>query len=112
MRGIGGGRRRLRNRGCARLRCWRSLARQTHLQVAEADLKLRGPGDLLGARQTGALQLRFVHLVRDDRLIQRSRELAEGWLRHDPKLQTPSSAGARKAIRRMLSLGFSLGDVG
>jgi ATP-dependent DNA helicase RecG len=81
-------------------------------QVAEADLRLRGPGDLLGARQTGALPLRFVHLVRDDRLIQRSRELAEGWLRHDPNLQTPSSAGARKAIRRMLSLGFSLGDVG
>jgi ATP-dependent DNA helicase RecG len=81
-------------------------------QVAEADLKLRGPGDLLGARQTGALPLRFLHLVRDDRLIQRSRELAEGWLRHDPNLQTPSSAGARKAIRRMLSLGFSLGDVG
>ena len=84
----------------------------TGAQVAEADLKLRGPGDLLGARQTGALPLRFVHLVRDDRLIQRSRELAEGWLKHDPDLQGPSSAGARQAIRRMLSLGFSLGDVG
>jgi ATP-dependent DNA helicase RecG len=84
----------------------------TGAQVAEADLKLRGPGDLLGARQTGALPLRFVHLVRDGRLIRQSRELAEGWLKHDPDLQSPSSAGARTAIRRMLSLGFSLGDVG
>ena len=41
-----------------------------------------------------------------------TRELAEGWLKCDPNLQNPSSAGARKAIRRMLSLGFSLGDVG
>jgi ATP-dependent DNA helicase RecG len=81
-------------------------------RVAEADLRLRGPGDLLGARQTGALPLRFVHLVRDYRFIERSRELAEGWLKNDPDLQSLSSASARKAIRRMLSLGFSLGDVG
>jgi ATP-dependent DNA helicase RecG len=84
----------------------------TGAQVAEADLKLRGPGDLLGTRQTGALPLRFVHLVRDHRLIEQSRELAEGWLNHDPDLQSSSSAGARQAIRRMLALGFSLGDVG
>ena len=34
----------------------------TGAAVAEADLALRGPGDLLGARQTGALPLKFVHL--------------------------------------------------
>jgi ATP-dependent DNA helicase RecG len=84
----------------------------TGMQVAEADLELRGPGDLLGARQTGALPLRFVHLVRDHRLIESARSLAEEWLKRDPGLRSPQSAGARRAIRTMLSLGFSLGDVG
>jgi ATP-dependent DNA helicase RecG len=84
----------------------------TGMKVAEADLQMRGPGDLLGARQTGALPLRFMHLVRDYHLIERARELAEDWLARDPGLRSPTSAAARKAIRRMLSLGFSLGDVG
>jgi len=82
------------------------------MEVAEADLRLRGPGDLLGARQTGALPLRFVHLVRDHRLIERARHLAEQWLARDPGLRSPDSLGARRAIRRMLALGFSMGDVG
>ena len=84
----------------------------TGMKVAEADLELRGPGDLLGARQTGALPLRFVHLVRDHRLIERARSLAEEWLKSDPGLRGPESVGARRAIRTMLSHGFSLGDVG
>ena len=85
---------------------------RTGMEVAEADLRLRGPGDLLGARQTGALPLRFVHLVRDHRLIERARHLAEQWLARDPGLRSPDSLGARRAIRRMLALGFSMGDVG
>lgn len=80
--------------------------------VADADLRLRGPGDLLGARQSGALPLRFVHLIRDHRTIERARKLADEWLARDPSLATPASDGARIAVRKMLSLGFSLGDVG
>lgn len=79
--------------------------------VAEMDLRLRGPGDLLGARQTGALPLRFVHFVRDHQTVERARAMAERWLQRDPGLDSPASAGARIALRRMLSLGFSLGDV-
>jgi ATP-dependent DNA helicase RecG len=81
-------------------------------EVAEVDLRLRGPGDLFGARQTGGLPLRFIHLVRDWRLIERARALAEDWSRRDPRLETPESEGARAALARMLSLGFSLADVG
>ncbi|MGH7924037.1 MAG: ATP-dependent DNA helicase RecG, partial [Candidatus Binatus sp.] len=81
-------------------------------KVAEADLKLRGPGDLLGARQTGALPLRFVHLIRDHRTIERVRKMADLWIAHDPSLSSRESEGARAAVRNMLALGFSLGDVG
>jgi ATP-dependent DNA helicase RecG len=81
-------------------------------EVAEADLRLRGPGDLLGARQTGALPLRFIHMVRDYRMIEQARAMAEEWLARDPRLESPASAGVRAAVRKMLTLGFSLGDVG
>ncbi len=80
--------------------------------VAEADLRLRGPGDLLGARQTGALPLKFVHLIRDHRTIERARKLADDWLARDPSLSSRESEGARAAVKQMLALGFSLGDVG
>ncbi len=84
----------------------------TGVAVAEADLRLRGPGDLLGARQAGALPLKFVHLIRDHRTIERARKLADEWIARDPTLASRESEGARAAVRKMLALGFSLGDVG
>ena len=84
----------------------------TGAAVADADLRLRGPGDLLGARQTGALPLKFVHLIRDHRTIERARKLADEWIARDPSLASRQSEGARAAVRKMLAIGFSLGDVG
>jgi ATP-dependent DNA helicase RecG len=81
-------------------------------EVARADLELRGPGDLLGARQSGALPLRFADFIRDGRLIEQARAMAESWLKRDPSLELPDSAGARAALLRMLDFGFSLGDIG
>ena len=80
--------------------------------VARADLELRGPGDLLGARQSGALPLRFAEFIQDAALIERARRMAEDWLKHDPSLDLPESSGARSALMRMLDFGFSLGDIG
>ncbi len=89
------------------------LARSANgTEVAQADLATRGPGDLLGARQTGALPLRFARFIRDHRLIERAGDLAEEWLRRDSDLATAASARAHAAITRMLDCGFSLGDVG
>jgi ATP-dependent DNA helicase RecG len=84
----------------------------TGAEVAEADLKLRGPGDLLGSRQSGALPLRFVHLIRDLQTIERARKMADEWLRRDPSLKSAESENARVALKKMLAQGFSLGDVG
>jgi ATP-dependent DNA helicase RecG len=81
-------------------------------EVARADLELRGPGDLLGARQSGALPLRFADFIRDGRLIEQARAMAESWLKRDPSLELPDSASARAALLRMLDFGFSLGDIG
>ena len=88
------------------------IACTTGNAVAQADLDMRGPGDLLGARQTGALPLRFLRYVNDPMMIGRARAMAEGWLKEDAGLRTAASRGARAALKKMLAMGFSLADVG
>lgn len=44
--------------------------------LADLDLKLRGPGELLGTRQSGAMRFRFGHIVRDIDLMEKARDLA------------------------------------
>jgi ATP-dependent DNA helicase RecG len=52
--------------------------------IAQHDLKLRGPGELLGARQSGVPMLRFADLSEDDDLLQSARDLADELLRDSP----------------------------
>ena len=52
--------------------------------IAQADLQLRGPGEYLGKRQSGAPLLRFADLVADGDLLDMAREAAEDLLDHDP----------------------------
>jgi ATP-dependent DNA helicase RecG len=80
--------------------------------VAELDLRTRGPGDLFGTRQTGSLPLRFSRFIRDLRLIEQAGQLAEDWLQRDPDLSSSASRNAVHGIAEMMSLGFSLGDIG
>ncbi len=53
-------------------------------EIAEADLKLRGPGEFLGASQSGLPPFRFGHLLGDTRLVQLSREVAGKILDAEP----------------------------
>jgi ATP-dependent DNA helicase RecG len=98
--------------GAAQARLQVMIDCTTGNQVAQADLELRGPGDLLGARQTGALPLRFLRFINDPMMIGRAREMAEEWRKKDPALASTASRGAKAAVRKMLALGFSLADVG
>ena len=50
-------------------------------RIAEEDLKLRGPGEMLGRQQSGAPPLRFGDLAEDRALVERARELVKGKLR-------------------------------
>jgi ATP-dependent DNA helicase RecG len=67
-------------------------------RIAEEDLKIRGPGDFAGVRQSGIPDLVFADLVRDAGLLQVAREVAEELLRQDPELRS----GAHEGIRRFL----------
>ncbi len=55
-------------------------------QIAEEDLKRRGPGDMLGRAQSGQGPLRFATLLADTRLVRLARQLAERALDEDPRL--------------------------
>lgn len=57
--------------------------------IAEADLKLRGPGELRGTRQSGIPDLRLADLANDAEVIEQARELAKHILAHDPRLEHP-----------------------
>jgi ATP-dependent DNA helicase RecG len=81
-------------------------------KIAEADLKLRGPGELLGARQSGLADFRFANLARDTRLLTEARREALAWLERDPKLRARASAGMREILRHRWERTLELGLVG
>lgn len=53
-------------------------------EIARRDLEIRGPGEFMGARQSGDALLRFADLAEDGALLQRARELAPRLLRENP----------------------------
>lgn len=55
-------------------------------RIAEEDLRLRGPGDLLGTAQSGLVDPRFADLLADPHLVRHARTLADELLTHDPTL--------------------------
>ena len=55
-------------------------------EIAEADLRLRGPGDILGTAQSGLTDLRFADFITDTELIRQARSLADQVFREDPDL--------------------------
>ncbi|MBK8226035.1 MAG: ATP-dependent DNA helicase RecG [Flavobacteriales bacterium] len=67
-------------------------------QIAETDLRLRGPGDLLGTQQSGLPQLRIADLVEDQELLQQARQAAQRVLDSDPALSAPQHAPIARAI--------------
>ncbi len=58
-------------------------------QIADADLKLRGPGDLKGTQQSGLVALHFTDLVNDQGLIEAVRNCASKIYEQDPELELP-----------------------
>lgn len=56
-------------------------------EIAETDLKLRGPGDLMGTQQSGALDLLIADLSKDGLLLQQARDAAKALLEADPGLE-------------------------
>jgi ATP-dependent DNA helicase RecG len=58
-------------------------------KIAEVDLKLRGPGDLMGTQQSGALNLKVADLSKDQEMVIQAREEATLLYSEDPRLTSP-----------------------
>ena len=70
-------------------------------QIAEEDLKLRGPGDFFGQRQHGLPQLRIADLAGDMRVLKEAQLAAQELLERDPGLKRPEHAPLLKQIHRL-----------
>jgi ATP-dependent DNA helicase RecG len=70
-------------------------------EIAETDLKLRGPGDLMGTQQSGALDLLIADLGKDQKILQQAREAANEILTHDPELLRPEHSAIKYQIESM-----------
>ena len=83
-----------------------SIMRETNdgFAIAEKDLEIRGPGELLGTKQTGLLQLRIADVTRDQYLFPTVEKLAEKMITHYPENIQP-------LIDRWLSQGLQYGSV-
>ncbi len=81
--------------------------------IAEADLKLRGPGDLEGTQQSGIpFSLKIADLVRDNSILFRAREIAEGIIGKDPKLSQPEHMVLKQELRRLGGNRYGWGRIG
>jgi len=67
-------------------------------QIAEEDLKQRGPGDLFGIRQSGDLNFQIGDIYRDADLLKEAANRADRLLKEDPDLQDASHAALREAV--------------
>jgi ATP-dependent DNA helicase RecG len=81
-------------------------------KIAEADLRLRGPGEFLGTRQSGMGEFRLTNLVRDAGILAEARDEAQRWLQQDPELKSPESAALREVLMHRWGQRLQLGAVG
>ena len=70
-------------------------------QIAEEDLKLRGPGDFFGQRQHGLPQLRIADLAGDMRVLKEAQLAAQELLERDPGLKRPEHDPLLKQVHRL-----------
>lgn len=69
-----------------RIKCM--VATTDGFEIAEKDLELRGPGDLMGTQQSGLLDLKVADLTTDGHLLKQARSLAGKIIEEDPKLES------------------------
>jgi len=64
-------------------------------EIADVDLQLRGPGDLMGTRQSGVMEYKLANLVHDGPLVEWARRAAARIVDEDPQLEQPAHAALR-----------------
>jgi ATP-dependent DNA helicase RecG len=81
-------------------------------RIAEEDLKIRGPGELLGVRQHGLPEFRVANIVEDIHLLTQARDDAAEIIRDDPRLRKPAHAHLKAELHRRFRDRLAFIDVG
>lgn len=80
------------------------VATSDGFEIAEVDLKLRGPGDLEGTQQSGvAFDLKIANLAKDGKILQYARMVAEEILKDDPTLENRINMAIKERLLRLSS---------
>ena len=70
-------------------------------EIAEVDLKLRGPGDIMGTQQSGVLNLLIADIIKDKDILEQARYYAKAALKLDPNLSIPEHKTILNTYRAM-----------
>ena len=77
-------------------------------EIAEEDLKLRGPGEIFGTRQHGLPELNISDLIRHADILEDVKKVAMSLIAKDPQLSDPENAGVRKKVKKMFGENIQL----
>jgi ATP-dependent DNA helicase RecG len=71
-------------------------------EIAEVDLKLRGPGDLMGTQQSGVLNLRIADIIKDSEILKIARSYAMQTLKADPNLTSEENIPIKNTYAQLV----------
>ena len=71
-------------------------------EIAEVDLRLRGPGDLMGTQQSGVLNLKIADIIKDNDILKTARYHALKILKEDPSLEKPDNLVIRHTYAQLI----------
>lgn len=80
-------------------------------RISEVDLNLRGPGDILGTRQSGLPDFKFVELAKDGVIIKHARKEAFSIFEHDPKLKKPENSHLKEVLTENYAQSIKYFDI-
>ena len=81
-------------------------------EIAEVDLKLRGPGDIEGTQQSGIpFDLKIANLGRDGQILQYARDIAAGIITKDPGLRQDEHVVLLKQLKKLYKKTFNWSSI-
>jgi ATP-dependent DNA helicase RecG len=85
----------------AKTRIQTMVSTNNGFEIADVDLKLRGPGNLLGKQQSGVLNLKIADIVKDSQILKLARSVAFETLQKDPNLAQPEHMGILQTFKEI-----------
>ncbi len=85
----------------ARIRIKSMVETNDGFEIAETDLKLRGPGDIRGTQQSGMIDLKIADIAKDEKILHFARGLARAVLEKDPELSNPENKIIKETLKKL-----------